>query len=106
VGQRITHLREKFPDDADALRALKSRPPVSWVAVGMLALLFVAGRLLQSGVIDSYASESYVRAVVWTCGYHSPAGVDMPKVAAGPDLTNIAPKYLPAECKRHFWDWN
>jgi hypothetical protein len=34
------------------------------------------------------------------------AGVDVPKAAAGPDLTNIAPRYLPTERKKHFWDWN
>jgi hypothetical protein len=184
VGQRIAHLREKFVDYADALSALKSRSPVSWVALAVLALLVVAGRLLQPSFSQNQAAESYVRAameqtttlrtgvvksylsrhvwpedlqdlaqegevprypqdaknlridlgtitirfttldglrgglvsfrpslpstgaVVWTCGYHTPAGVDVPKAAAGPDLTNIAPKYLPTECKKHFWDWN
>jgi hypothetical protein len=182
VGQRITHLREKFVDDADALSALKSRSPVSWVAPAVLTLLVVAGRLLQASLSQNQTSEFYVRAamertttlrtavvksylsrhvwpenlqdlaqegevprflqdaenlrmdlgtitirlttpdglrgglvsfrpsllstgaVVWTCGYHTPAGVDVPKAAAGPDLTNIAPKYLPTECKKHFWD--
>jgi Protein of unknown function (DUF2628)/Pilin (bacterial filament) len=184
VGQRIAHLREKFVDDADALSALKSRSPVSWLALAVLALLVVGGRLLQPSLSRNQASESYVRAameqtttlrtavvksylsrhvwpedlkdlspqgevllsrqdaenlridlgtitirfttldglrggllsfrpslassgaVVWTCGYHTPAGVDVRKAGAGPDLTNIAPKYLPPECKKHFWDWN
>ncbi len=184
VGQRIAHLREKFVDDADALSTLKSRSPVSWVALAILAFLFVAGRLLQSSLSQHQGSESHVRAameqtatlrtavvdsylsrhvwpedlkdlaqegevprdlqnaenlridrgtitirfatldglrgglvsfrpslsstgaVVWTCGYHTSAGVDVPKAGAGPDLTNIAPKYLPTECKKHFWDWN
>ena len=184
VGQRITHLREKFVDDADAVSALKSRSPVSWVAPAVLAFLVVAGSLLQSGLPQNQASQTYVRAameqtttlrtavvksylsrhvwpddlpdlaqegevprflqdaenlridlgtitirfttqdglrgglvsfrpslsstgaVVWTCGYHTPAGLDVPKAAAGPDLTNIAPKYLPTECKKHFWDRN
>ena len=184
VGQRITHLREKFVDDADALSALKSRSAVSWVAPAVLALLIVAARLLpislsQNQVTDSYVRtaieqtatlrtavvKSYLRrhtwpedlqalaqegdvpqflrdannlrvdlgtitirfttrdslrgrlvsfrpsflstgAVVWTCGYHAPAGVDAPNAAAGPDLTNIASKYLPSECKTHFWDRN
>jgi hypothetical protein len=182
VGQRITHLREKFEDDADALTALKSRSPVSWVAPAVLALLIVAGRLLPINLSQNEVSDSYIHtaieqtstlrtavvksylnrhvwpdnlqdlaqegelprflqgaqnlridlgtitmrfttmdglrgkllslrpslsstgAVVWTCGYHSPAGVDVPKAGAGPDLTNIAPKYLPTECKKHFWD--
>jgi hypothetical protein len=182
VGQRITHLREKFVDDADAVRALNSRSPVSWVAPLVLALLVVGGRLLPISFLQDQESESYVRAameqtatlrtavvksylsrhvwpedfqdlaqegevprflqdaknlrvdlgtitirfttldglrgrlvsfrpsfsstgaVVWTCGYHTPAGVDVPKAGAGPDLTNIAPKYLPTECKKHFWD--
>jgi hypothetical protein len=182
VGQRITRLRERFVDDADALRALKSRSPVSRVAPAVLALLVVAGRL--SGLSQKQASEAYVRAameqtttlrtavvksyltrhvwpedlpdlalegevpaflrdatnlridlgtitirfttidglrgglvslrpslsstgaVVWTCGYHTPEGVDVPGAAAGPDLTSIAPKYLPTECKKHFWDKN
>jgi hypothetical protein len=184
VGQRITHLREKFVDDADAVSALKSRSPVSWVAPVVLALLVVGGRLLSISLSQTQASESYVRAameqtttlqtavvksylnrhawpedlldlakegevprflqdaknlrvdlgtitirfttldglrgglisfrpsfsstgaVVWTCGYHTSPGVDAPKAAAGPDLTNIAPKYLPTECKKHFWDRN
>jgi hypothetical protein len=184
VGQRITHLREKFVDDADALGALKSRSPVNWVAPAVLALLVVAGRLLPISLSRNEESESYVRAameqttalrtavvksylsrhvwpedlqdleqegevprflqdaknlridlgtitirfttldglrgglvsfrpsfsstgdVVWTCGYHTPAGVDALKAGAGPDLTNIAPKYLPTECKKHFWDGN
>jgi hypothetical protein len=184
VGQRITHLREKFVDDSDALIALKSQSPVSWVAPAVLAILVAAGRLLPISLSQNEASESYVRAaveqtttlrtavvksylnrhvwpedlqdlakegevprflqdaknlrvdlgtitirfatldglrgrlvsfrpsfssigaVVWTCGYHTPAGVDAPSAAAGPDLTNIAPKYLPTECKRHFWDRN
>jgi Protein of unknown function (DUF2628)/Pilin (bacterial filament) len=183
VGQRITRLREKFVDDAEALTALRSSPPVSWIAPAVLALLLVSARLLSSSFSHTEASESYVRAaieqtatlrtavvksylsrhvwpeslqdlaqegqvprflqdaknlridlgtitirftnvggvrdglvsfrpsfsstgaVVWTCGYHTPAGVDVPK-AAGPDLTNVAPKYLPTECKRHFWDRN
>jgi hypothetical protein len=182
VGQRITHLREKFEDDADALTALKSRSPISWVAPAVLALLIVAGRLLPINLSQNEVSDSYVHAaieqtstlrtavvksylnrhvwpedlqdlaqegelprflrdaqnlridlgtitirfttmdglrgrllslrpslsstgaVVWTCGYHSPAGVDVPNAGAGPDLTNIAPKYLPTECKKHFWD--
>jgi hypothetical protein len=182
VGQRITRLREKFADDADALSALTSRSPVSWVAPATLALLIVAGRLLPINLSQNEVSDSYVHAaieqtstlrtavvksylnrhvwpenlqdlaqegelprflldaqnlrvdlgtitirfttmdglrgrllslrpslsstgaVVWTCGYHSATGVDVPKAAAGPDLTNIAPKYLPTECKKHFWD--
>jgi hypothetical protein len=182
VGQRITKLREKFVDDADALTALKSRSPVSWVAPAVLALLIVVWRLLPISLSQNQVSDSYVHtaieqtstlrtavvksylnrhvwpedlqdlaqegelprfipyaqnlridlgtitlrfttmdglrgrllsfrpslsstgAVVWTCGYHTPAGVDMPKAGAGPDLTNIAPKYLPIECKKHFWD--
>jgi hypothetical protein len=182
VGQRVTRLREKFVDDADALSALTSRSPVSWVAPAVLALLIVSGRLLPISLSQDQESESYVRAamertttlrtavvksylsrhvwpddlkdlaqegelprflpdaqnlridlgtitirfttmdglrgrllslrpslsstgaVIWTCGYHSPAGVDVPKAGAGPDLTNIAPKYLPTECKKHFWD--
>ena len=184
VGRRITHLREKFADDADALRVLKSRSPVSWVAPTVLALLIVAGRLLPISISQNQASDAYVRAameqtallrtavvksylsrhvwpedlqdlsregevppflqnaenlrvdlgtitvrftsvqglrggllsfrpslsstgaVVWTCGYHSPAGVDVHNAGAGPDLTNIAPRYLPTECKKHFWDRN
>jgi hypothetical protein len=179
VGRRITYLREKFVDDADALTALKSRPPVSWFAPTVLALLMVAGRLflwqnevsksyvhaaieltstLRTAVVKSYLNRhvwpedlqdlaqegelprflqdaqdlridlgtitirfttvkglrggllslrpslSSTGAVVWTCGYHSPAGVDVPKAGAGPDLTSIAPRYLPIECKKHFWD--
>lgn len=64
VGQRIAHLREKFVDDADALSALKSRSPVSWVALAVLALLVVAGRLLQPSFSQNQASESYVRAAM------------------------------------------
>ncbi len=182
VGQRITHLRERFEDDADALSALKSRSPVSWVTPAVLAILIVAGRLLPINLSQNKESDSYVHtaieqtstlrtavvksylkrhvwpenlqdlaqegelpgflqdaqnlridlgtitirfttmdglrgkllslrpslsstgAVDWTCGYHSPVGADVPKSAAGPDLTNIAPKYLPTECKKHFWD--
>jgi hypothetical protein len=184
VGQRITHLREKLVDDVDALSALKSRSPISWVAPAVLALLIVAGRLLPISLSQNQVTDSYVRAaieqtatlrtavvksylsrhvwpkdlqdlaqegglprflqdannlridlgtitirfttpdglrgglvsfrpsflstgaVVWTCGYHTPAGVDAPNAAAGPDLTNIASKYLPIECKKHFWDRN
>jgi hypothetical protein len=64
VGQRIAHLREKFVDDADALSALKSRSPVSWLALAVLALLVVGGRLLQPSLSRNQASESYVRAAM------------------------------------------
>jgi hypothetical protein len=184
AGQRISRLREKFADDADALSALKSQSAVSWVAPVVLALLIVAGRLLPITLSQNQVTDSYVRAaidqtatlrtaivksylsrhvwpkdlqdlaqggelprflqdannlridlgtitirlttadglrggllslrpsflstgaVVWTCGYHTAAGVDAPNAAAGPDLTNIASKYLPVECKNHFWDTN
>jgi hypothetical protein len=184
VEQRISHLREKFADDTEVLRALKSRSPINWVVPTILAFLIVAGRFLPINLSQDQASDSYVRtaidqtatlrtavvksylsrhvwpetlqalaqegalprfpqdadnlrvdlgtitlrfttldglrggllsfrpsfsstgAVVWTCGYHAPAGVDAPRAAAGPDLTNIAPKYLPIECKKHFWDSN
>jgi hypothetical protein len=185
VGQRIASLREKFVDDADALGALKSRTPVSWVAPVVLGLAVVGRSLLwyilpqddqasasyvvdamrQTATLRTAVVKSYLRrhdwpndlqdlaqegevqmflqdvkslridlgtitirfgtldgirgglvsfrpsfsstgAVVWTCGYHTPVGVDMPNLAAGPDLTNIAPRYLPTECKKHFWDKN
>jgi Protein of unknown function (DUF2628) len=64
VAQRVSRLREKFVDDADALSALKSRSPVSWIATAVLVLLVAAGRLLSSVLSHNPATESYVRAAM------------------------------------------
>jgi hypothetical protein len=76
------------------------------IDLGTITIRFTTLDSLRGGLVSIRPSLSSTGAVVWTCGYHTPAGVDVPKAATGPDLTNIAPKYLPTECKKHFWDWN
>jgi hypothetical protein len=86
----------RFLQDAKNLR----------IDLGTITIRFTALDGLRGGSVSFRPSFSSTGAVVWTCGYHAAAGVDAPKAVAGPDLTNIAPKYLPTECKKHFWDRN
>jgi uncharacterized protein DUF2628/pilin len=86
----------RFLQDAKNLR----------VDLGTITIRFATLDGPRGGLVSFRPSFSSTGAVVWTCGYHVPAGVDAPKAAAGPDLTNIAPKYLPTECKKRFWDRN
>jgi type IV pilus assembly protein PilA len=37
--------------------------------------------------------------VVWTCGKHTPVGVDPASGAAGADATSVTAKYLPSNCR-------
>ncbi len=76
------------------------------IDLGTITIRFTTLDGLRGGLVSFRPSLSSTGAVVWTCGYHTSAGVDVPKAGAGPDLTNIAPKNLPTECKKHFWDWN
>jgi hypothetical protein len=76
------------------------------VDVGTITIRFTAPDGLRGGLVSFRPSFSGTGAVVWTCGYHASAGVDVLNAPAGPDLTNIPPKYLPTECKKHFWDRN
>ena len=78
-------------------------------------IMSIAVALYVGVILPVFANYLYYSSVgqrithlrmVWNCGYHTPAGVDAHNAAAGPDLTNIAPKYLPTECKKHFWDSN
>jgi Pilin (bacterial filament) len=85
-----------FPQDAKNLR----------VDLGTITIRFTTLDGLRGGLVSFRPSFLSTGAVVWTCGYHTSAGVDAPNAAAGPDLTNIASKYLPIECKKHFWDRN
>jgi hypothetical protein len=86
----------QFQQDAKNLR----------IDLGTITIRFTAGDGLRGGLLSFRPSLSSTGAVLWTCGYHTPVGVDAPKAGAGPDLTNIAPKYLPTDCKKHFWDRN
>jgi hypothetical protein len=74
------------------------------IDLGTITIRFTTQDGLRGGLVSFRPSFSSTGAVVWTCGYHTPAGVDARNAAAGPDLINIASKYLPIECKKHFWD--
>ena len=76
------------------------------IDLGTITIRFTTPDSLRGRLLSLRPSISSSSRVVWTCGYHSPGGFDVPKAGADRDLTNIAPKYLPAECKKYFWDWN
>jgi hypothetical protein len=65
---------------------------------GTITIRFTTLDGLRRGMVSFRPSFSSTGAVVWTCGYHTPAGVDAPNAAAGPDLTNIAPSLLLSDC--------
>jgi hypothetical protein len=54
---------------------------------------------LSGHVLSVRPSISPEGAVVWSCGNAAPAGSDPPSGAAGANLTNVAPRYLPENCR-------
>jgi hypothetical protein len=71
------------------------------VDLGTISLHFGnrASPLIANRMLSLRPSLTPTGAIVWTCGYAPQKGKDPPGTPAGPDLTNVEPRYLPSECR-------
>jgi hypothetical protein len=58
-----------------------------------------ASPLIAGHILSFRPSFTPTGAIVWTCGYASQKGKNLPGIPAGPDLTNVESIYLPWACR-------